>query len=205
MKLSIIPPDQKWMACFLGAIIFGICYFGSGFVGIMNAVPLVQLYIDRVVPFVGWTIWIYISVYVLIPFAYLVVTKSEDYSAMLYSMLIATIIACVIFISYPTLINRPPLSGSPEDSARFMLYMVDLPTNCFPSLHVALSLLAAFFIYKRHRLVGVVAFLWAFFIAVSTITVKQHYFVDVIGGSVLAIISLIITKRYLDTALKSRV
>ncbi len=195
MRLSIIPPDKKWKACFLGAILFGVCYLGAGFIGIVSAIPLAQLYPDRVVPFVGWTIWIYVSHYIFIPFAYVVVKKPEDYSAMLYSMLIACIAACVIFISYPTLMYRQPLSNSPADLARSMLYLIDLPTNCFPSLHVALAMLAAFFMYKQNKVWGVLAVFWASLIILSTMTIKQHYFADVIGGAILAVASSAMATR----------
>jgi membrane-associated phospholipid phosphatase len=196
MSLSIIPLDKKWQACFVGAVLFVFVYLSAGYIGIANAVPLVKLYPDYAIPFMRWTIWIYISDYVFVPCAFFWVTKPDYYSAMLYAMIIATLTACLIFISYPTLMLREPLSNSFSDLARSLLYLIDFPTNCFPSLHVALAILAAFFIFKENRNWGFVSAIWTFLIAVSTMTIKQHYFVDVIGGFVLAVYALIMT-RYL--------
>lgn len=188
--LPVIPPQKKLLACLLGGVVFTIFYLGAGLIGVSRAVPLEQLYPDLVVPFISWTIWIYISHYIFIPFVFIVVKKAEYFSAMLFSVLLATIIASMIFVLHPTLMYRQPLVGDePEDLARSLLYLVDLPTNCFPSLHVALAMIGAFFTYKQSRFLGVITVCWAALIIMSTMTIKQHYFADVVGGSVLAIIS----------------
>ena len=188
--LPVIPLQKKWLSCLLGGIVFAFFYLGAGLIGISRAVPLEQLYPDLVVPFISWTIWIYISHYVFVPFVFIVVKKPEYFNAMLYSMLLATVLASTIFVLHPTLMYRQPFSSEePEDLARSLLYLVDLPTNCFPSLHVALAMIGAFFTYKQSRFLGVITVCWAALIIMSTMTIKQHYFADVVGGSVLAIIS----------------
>jgi membrane-associated phospholipid phosphatase len=63
----------------------------------------------------------------------------------------------------------------------------DAPNNCFPSLHVSNSLLLIHFNWRRpHRILyaaGSVA------IIASTVLVKQHYVVDVLGGGVVYLLS----------------
>ena len=203
MRLAVIPLAKKWQAFFLGSSLFMLCYLGAAYLGIAYAVPLARLYPDHAVPFISWTIWIYVSDYVFLPLAFFLVTKPEDYSGMLYSMAIATLIACIIFIYYPTLMYREPLSDSPADSARALLYLIDLPTNCFPSLHVALSTLAAFFMCKQSKMWGIFAVIWACLIAISTMTVKQHYFADVIGGALLAVVALLAVRGLLRQPVKA--
>lgn len=60
----------------------------------------------------------------------------------------------------------------------------DKPGNTFPSLHVATTVLGA--LRLRHRRGGALWLLWAALISVSTLTVKQHFLVDVLGGLAVA-------------------
>jgi membrane-associated phospholipid phosphatase len=109
---------------------------------------------------------------------------------MFYSMLIATLVSTACFMLYPTQIARVPLnSADVGEMLRGLLYLIDSPTNCFPSLHVALAILSAIFISRENRVFGKIAVCWALLVIVSTLTVKQHYFVDVIGGVVVAAFS----------------
>ena len=62
----------------------------------------------------------------------------------------------------------------------------DGPFNCFPSLHVSIAILMAFTAWKADRVVGAIALVQAFLIAVSTLTLKQHYLVDVLAAFVLS-------------------
>jgi membrane-associated phospholipid phosphatase len=63
------------------------------------------------------------------------------------------------------------------------LYSADPPYNCFPSLHVAHSVLSALVCYRVHRRVGVLAIGCASLIALSTLFTKQHYVLDVVAGA----------------------
>jgi membrane-associated phospholipid phosphatase len=68
-------------------------------------------------------------------------------------------------------------------------YRIDPPGTCFPSIHVSLAVLAALCSWKADRLVGGAAVVLGVFIAFSTLMVKQHYLVDVLGGFVLAAVT----------------
>jgi membrane-associated phospholipid phosphatase len=63
-----------------------------------------------------------------------------------------------------------------------------MPTNAFPSLHVSLTLTISMFVYGKNRKVGIVLLIITFFIILSTMFVKQHVFLDVIGGLMLAFV-----------------
>jgi membrane-associated phospholipid phosphatase len=76
-------------------------------------------------------------------------------------------------------------------------WSLDAPQNCWPSLHVGLSYLAAFaaldeasepeFVGRR-RVAGFTLF-WATAITLSTMSVRQHYFWDALGGLTLAVLA----------------
>src|SRR5260370_25745185 len=63
---------------------------------------------------------------------------------------------------------------------------VDTPASCLPSLHVAASYLAAFACWSQARRWRWMLLGWATGGAVATLTLKQHYFVDLLAGLALA-------------------
>ena len=107
-------------------------------------------------------------------------------TVMAYVTIVVT--AYLGFLLYPTLAPRPAAVDGDDILAWSLraVYAVDPPYNCFPSLHVAYSFLAALASYRVHRGVGFAALAWATVIGISTLYTKQHYIVDVIAGVVLA-------------------
>ena len=88
---------------------------------------------------------------------------------------------------WPTTIPRP----AARNPAFEALWLFDVPTNCFPSLHVALATIAAFFWPRQRRM----ATIWAAGIALSTLTTKQHYAIDVVGGLIVSAVAIIACRR----------
>ena len=72
---------------------------------------------------------------------------------------------------------------------------VDTPASCFPSLHVALAFACSFAIRQPRPRLWRVFFAWSVAIAVSTLTTKQHYVVDVIGGVLLSVVCVAVVER----------
>lgn len=73
----------------------------------------------------------------------------------------------------------------------FMLHKADTSTNIFPSIHVFnsiavhISIVRSAYI-KKHRLVSAVSLILAVSICMSTVFLKQHSIVDVMGGMLMA-------------------
>jgi membrane-associated phospholipid phosphatase len=147
-----------------------------------------ELALDRAVPLQPPWVLVYWSQWV---FSFLPVFVVRGYElrrrAVLAYLTIVTV-SYVGFLLYPTLGPRPAEvvgDGFFVWSLR-ELYGFDPPYNCFPSLHVAYSFLAALTAYRVHRTLGLVSLFWAALIAVSTLYTKQHYIVDVLAGILLA-------------------
>ena len=68
-----------------------------------------------------------------------------------------------------------------------LFYDIDQPYGCFPSLHVAYSFVAALACYRMHRTVGLIACVWAALIGISTVYVKQHFFLDAVAGALIGL------------------
>ena len=63
-----------------------------------------------------------------------------------------------------------------------LINVADTPMNCFPSMHVALTGVAAWSVRNRGPKVVSLFCLWSLAIFASTMTTKQHYFFDIVGG-----------------------
>ena len=88
------------------------------------------------------------------------------------------------------------LAGPPGQAYR-LVYGADVPTNWFPSLHVALAALAAAGLAAHGRWTGIGAVVGALLTAASTLTTKQHYVVDAVGGLVVAAAAWCVAGRWL--------
>ncbi len=67
--------------------------------------------------------------------------------------------------------------------------VIDPPANCFPSMHVAESCLAALLVRRHDRPVGDVLLLCTALIWYSTMALDQHWFVDGAAGVALALLA----------------
>ena len=107
------------------------------------------------------------------------------------------LLSYAVFLLYPTSAPRLETVAVTGFSTWTLqaLYGMDPPYNCFPSLHVAYSFVAAFACRRVHRGVGLAAIVWASLIAISTLFTKQHYVADVIGGTVAALLAQLLFLR----------
>lgn len=152
---------------------------------------LTPTFIDKAVPLVPWTAWIYASYPLLFLLVYATEKNKGKLSRYLYAALAVNLISELIFILWPTAIDRTlfPIPGQNGDVSVGLMHLIrkfDNAGNCFPSLHVSTSLLSAFALWRHGSKRFYFALIWAIAIAVSTMTTKQHFFVDVISGSCLA-------------------
>lgn len=105
-------------------------------------------------------------------------------------MLIAVIsIAIGIYYAFQTEVLRP-IFPSTDFFTRLTntIYKYDMPNNTFPSLHVALTSSITAFVYETDKKVGRALIPLTFLIIISTMFIKQHVFLDIIGGLMLAFV-----------------
>lgn len=158
-----------------------------------------QLYLDSIVPIVPEWVLIYAGLYlVLIILPVLVIWQRDLIQRTVWSYLIVWGVSFVIFLIYPTEIVRPesvPGSGFTNWSL-VHLYHADTAYNCFPSIHVGHSFVSALACFRVHRGVGQIALLFACLVALSTLFIKQHYALDLLGGAVLAALGYVLFLRH---------
>ncbi len=183
---------------FAGALMYSCAYalyYLTNHFPIKEPVLLSLNWIDQNTPFWPWTVLIYTSEYFYFAFVYILLKREDNINQYLYSYFFAQIVACFIFVVYPVTYPRE-LFPVPTDIPMWLqgiwtwLRKADAPTNCLPSLHVASVYLSAFAFITDKQMKLFWGFLtWSTLIALTTLTTKQHYFVDIVAGIALALLS----------------
>ncbi|MCO6516904.1 MAG: phosphatase PAP2 family protein, partial [Snodgrassella sp.] len=103
--------------------------------------------------------------------------------------MLSGLMAALCYLFFPTTMDFPVDTGNSASSWLLSrLIDIDVPVNCFPSLHVTLTMLAIWGSFDRnHPLRNIILVLWGMAIAFSIIQLRRHLFIDFMGGMVLAL------------------
>jgi len=148
--------------------------------------------LDRHVPFVAGSVWIYLAGMVCPVLPAVVVRSRALFRRTGLAYVAAIVLSAATFAVWPVSSAglRADLASSGADGLSGMalrtLYALDPPTNLCPSIHVALGALAALAIVKAVPQLSLPAIAMVALVAASVCTVKQHFVLDVVGGLLLA-------------------
>ncbi len=187
------PLDWKYKLLLLG--LFSAFYYFLYIIPNMNPLKpprqLPLLLIDRAVPFLTWTFWVYLSEYILVVVTMVLLKDWEEFNSWARMNFGALFICGAFFLFYPTAYPRPIYPEEENALVAFAMNVVanaDTSNNCFPSLHVAITASTAWFFRPYGRKQFVIFALWGFAILASTLTTKQHYLIDILGGLCVTVI-----------------
>jgi membrane-associated phospholipid phosphatase len=194
-RLPLITRSNVLPAIIMAYVVFNAIYLGSAGAALRAPRVLMPTAIDLAVPFVPWTIWIYLSQFLLVPWALVSERDDATRSRAFYAMLLAALLSCVVFVIFPTRVPHPATpTGGLSGLAWHLLRMLDTPDNAFPSLHVALATLAGVALWRGRR--RLIAAIWPGCIVLSTLTTRQHVSWDVAGGLVAAAIAWFLAPKF---------
>ncbi|MDR0267719.1 phosphatase PAP2 family protein [Paenibacillus sp.] len=144
--------------------------------------------LDQATPFIKYFalpygVWIF-YIYVCIVYFFF-----RDRTSYYHSMLLYTVCALtcyVIYLVFQTTVPRPEVVGN-DPFAQLMrfLYNRDQPFNCFPSIHCFSSYMVMRMIWRspaRNRVNTVLISGMSLLIIASTLFIKQHVIMDVVGA-----------------------
>jgi membrane-associated phospholipid phosphatase len=183
---------QRYAQILLALLMFGIWAAGYFFVAHITEAQsthkLPALAWEQNVPLQPEFVLIYLTIYptFLLPFVF--IHQKDFFRLFSFAYITVMCICYFVYLLYPVSIDRPDLVvDSFSTWVLGIVYGADRPWNCFPSLHVAMSLLAALTILEVHRIRGILALLLTFWIAFSTVLIKQHYVLDVVAAMLLTV------------------
>lgn len=172
-----------------------------------SSYQVIELALDRKIPFVEEFVLPYVSWFAFVPLGVLLLLKydREMYDRAVTFLMTGMTVFLLVSTLFPNMqFLRPFILPRENVFTKLigLLWMVDTPTNVSPSIHVFNTLAILVMIWKsrakelkglRLRLMWTV---WGALIILSTMFIKQHSLLDVIAAFLLAGILYIFVFRY---------
>ncbi|WP_028561720.1 phosphatase PAP2 family protein [Paenibacillus pinihumi] len=165
---------------------------------------------DERIPFLPVFIIPYLAWYpfVMIMLVAIFIQHSTVYYRTLIALCLGLILSYITFFFFQTSIDRPEISG--EGALLWLVklvYTTDGAYNCFPSIHVLTSYLmlkgaAACTDLSIGARLAVRVIAWS--VIISTVFVKQHVLLDIVGGIVVAELMFYAAGRWIKSRQKLR-
>jgi membrane-associated phospholipid phosphatase len=195
MHLKISQPQLKnWL---IAQAVVIIIYHGVMLITPFKAVELPITWFDRVIGYHKLFTYVYLSFFLLV-FISIALTDEDISFRCSRAIMLNACISALVFFFFPTTMTLAYFNDS-HDGNYFMMKIIrsfDKNYNCFPSIHIANSLVATIYFNKRRKRFGQIAsVLWFLLIAWSVISTRQHYFIDIIGGIAVAVTSVMVINR----------
>ncbi len=178
-------------------------YYGSRLFTLHRKHHDLEIPLDQKIPFVPAAIIPYVMAYAQWALGYIVIARDskETCDEVLSAELVAKAITFAIFMAFPTTMTRPKVKGnSLVERLIKAIYVVDMPRQLFPSLHCLESYLVVRGISRMKKkppkayTAAMEALTGA--IVASTVLVKQHTVVDIVGGIALAELGLRCSRKW---------
>lgn len=163
-------------------------------------------FVDSWIPLSTFFVIPYISYFIFLIFSWAFFIKYKFFlllSQTLIAVIISTIFAYIFYFVFQNSVDRPVIeSKNIFDSIYLGINSQVPPYNAFPSLHVAISAICLLAYRQLKAKIYPWMVVWVFLIIISTVLTKQHYFLDIIGGLILALVSFKTAKHILEIQLK---
>lgn len=187
-----IIPGMMWIPLGLSIACNTIAYYGSRLLTMNRMHHNLSGSLDEKIPFVPWTVAIYLGCYVFWGVNYVIGCRQNREKAFRFisADFFAKLICMLCFLIVPTTNTRPVIEGHSiwEEWMR-LLYRMDAADNLFPSIHCLTSWFCFIAVRENEKAAKwyqAASFLMAVSVCISTLTTKQHVLADVIAGVALA-------------------
>ncbi|MFD2160634.1 phosphatase PAP2 family protein [Rubritalea tangerina] len=144
---------------------------------------------DRSIPINFYGLWFYFTYYILLGVVGLSVRKPV-YMRFLLTVGWTVLVAHMVFLFFPNGVSREEIPGEGAPFFYEVILAYDAPRNAFPSLHAALAVIAGLAVNRccrYHPVARVLVWCWVLGIFWSTIALRQHVLVDLLGGAAVAV------------------
>lgn len=169
----------------------------------INKAHFVNTIIDDIIPLHTPAVVIYVLAYLQWILAVYVLLKQDTLFGKRFAVMfaISSVFDFFVYILFPTRMDRPILEvNNVFDWILSIVYSVDTPINLCPSFHCLASTFTIIAlnhsnIDKKYKVINII---FSILVYASTLLTKQHCFVDVLAGILLAylcyLVSIILVK-----------
>ena len=192
-----------WLV-FMGVMFF-LLYGGANQMASLTA-PHPSLYMswEEKIPFIDFFIIPYMSSDLLFVVAFLLPYNRLELRVLAARVLFIITFSSIIFVLFPLqfAFDKPEIENF---HFLFSALEADLPFNQLPSLHISFALVLWFSMKDRIDNIGLkyALLIWFFLIAVSTLLVYQHHFIDLPTGFIMGFIAVKFIKKDRNSVLSS--
>ena len=182
-----------------GYVTWAIVYYFTGWIGALRGPAMdVALPLDARIPFLPYFQPFYFLCYVVPAGIFFISCEPHFLNRAIATYIAANVFSFLFFMLVP--VQGPPRTEilTPDASMlSTLIYSIDSRYNAFPSLHVANACMLALLAWRELGFSGKTAllFLLAALIACSTLFIRQHYLLDVAGGIVVAVVSVVFMSK----------
>ena len=157
---------------------------------------LVYFFVIMYIAIYPFTLW-------FSPFYFLVADKKESMETLSYGLLLIYIVALPFYLFVP--VTNVYKSYGVESALENVIptvedffYSTTTQNNCLPSLHVAITILVAWSVYLTgNKKLTYFAFFCMVSVILSVIYLAIHWITDVVFGAILAVVVILILKRFI--------
>ncbi|MBW3000100.1 phosphatase PAP2 family protein [Candidatus Woesearchaeota archaeon] len=154
-------------------------------------------FIDKIIPLVPFFVIFYLIGFVFSIVPLFITEEKKEFYWLAFNYFLILTVSFVMFVLIPIEFKKDFVLGTDFFSRLIeSVQAVDSDFNNFPSLHVSLNFFTVLFVKDKNPKLGLWLLPIPILIIFSTMFVKQHLFIDVIGGIVIAALFFYIFKRY---------
>ena len=160
---------------------------------------LLHLYFEweLAIPFTPAMVWVYLSLFALFPLPAFAM-RAAELDTLGRRLCFATLVSAAFFLLLPARLGFERPANVPDHELAFgFIYLLDLPHNLVPSLHIAWSglilgaLRAESPSWLRRALEA-----WFALICAAVVLVHQHHVLDVIGGVLVGYAAILVVRNH---------
>lgn len=181
--------------------IVGSCYYIASTITPFKPIEMPLIAIDYFFKPHYSAFWIYMSFFFLL-IAGITFCSKEDSITCCKIVLLNSLFATIFFVFLPTRITYNDyypyiMDGTLTYDMVQLIKKYDNTSNCFPSLHIANSIIATIYLNKnKSSIFKVFSTIWLLLVCWSVLSTKQHNFYDLTAGTILAFVSLYIVTNW---------
>lgn len=178
---------QRFLPMLIAWLSVGLIYGTTRFIGGEKWI-IPELWLDQQIPFSTHAVWLYLSFFLVVPYAFWYAPLARI-KPMMHAIIMSALISGVFFIIFPTTLNYPQVYGdSLSDKLFYLLLWIDTAQNCFPSLHASITIICLSGLWQKHKWIANTIYLvMTIAIAYSIIQLRRHLSLDVGAGVLVGI------------------
>ncbi|MEE6127841.1 phosphatase PAP2/dual specificity phosphatase family protein [Chryseobacterium arthrosphaerae] len=186
--------QQRIYAFLLCTIVFAVVYNGSArYLSNLEEIPSFVFDFEKTAPFIPWTIIPYMTSGVFFCLVFFLCRNKEELKVLTQRMLFVTVAAGIGFLLFPLKFSllKPETENSIFGYSFRFLKTFDSPFNQAPSLHIAYAFIF-WSVFRNLKKGRTLVMIWLILLGISTLTTYQHHSIDLITGSILALLCFIL-------------